>query len=767
MQSGIEKEFKTKQTQEGYVNRAREKYEGDCVRINSYTAQSTLIQGRDLEKVHMKLERAQQTVQANQRDYANFARLLKDTMQKWEHGWKGFCDTCQDLEEERIEFMKDNMWAYANAVSTVCVSDDESCEKLRLALEQLEVERDMENFVRDYGTGNAIPDPLPSPTTQALTRSRHPLSATSPMQSQPDPEPEPPVDMTGVGASAQASPPQRTGAQSRSSTRAQEYGQQTNADPQADPIDPTAVTMLKVGQNAYEVDLARDPQANGVLSASSNAANPHVGQDDDPLQRQLNDLRNPAGGGSVRRSGQWKPTQSQSTPGGSGLSPPPGAAQRNRDYRNSAEIVVGSYPPPGQPATSRPTSPNITNVHMRPPSQNGLPGPTSTVSVQNVLADYQQSLPGERKSVSRPASRANSISLPQGSSIMDRPLSSESGQAGIGAQGRSTSPQPYLPLARSVSPAMQGPPASNRNSFTRPPATGPVAGAGHARSGSNVRQGSISVPSQPAHQQRPTSPGIGIQLDPSGRVVADDMAAIYPRPTPQHLPAQQQPPFGAPPPVPAAQQQVQRRPSINTGVNGAPYPGGPQYGRPGQAPAPVYGQPPQQQYAPPVQPPQQQQYGAPQVQPGGFQQGYQQQQQQQQQPVYGQPPPGGALVQRGPSVSGYFPQQPPQPQSQALQQQQQQQYRAPSPRAPSPQPPQGGQPPPTGQYTDDGRGVLFYVKAMYNYRATIDEEFDFQEGDIIAVTATPEDGWWSGELLDETRRQPGRHIFPSNFVCLF
>lgn len=125
MQSAIEKDFKTKQTQEGYVNRAREKYEGDCVRINSYTAQSTLIQGRDLEKVHMKLERAQQTVQANQRDYANFARLLKDTMQKWEHSWKGFCDTCQDLEEERIEFMKDNMWAYANAVSTVCVSDDE------------------------------------------------------------------------------------------------------------------------------------------------------------------------------------------------------------------------------------------------------------------------------------------------------------------------------------------------------------------------------------------------------------------------------------------------------------------------------------------------------------------------------------------------------------------------------------------------------------------------------------------------------------------
>jgi len=59
------------------------------------------------------------------------------------------------------------------------------------------------------------------------------------------------------------------------------------------------------------------------------------------------------------------------------------------------------------------------------------------------------------------------------------------------------------------------------------------------------------------------------------------------------------------------------------------------------------------------------------------------------------------------------------------------------------------------------------VKALYDYTATIEEEFDFQAGDIIAVTATPEDGWWSGELLDEARRQKGRNVFPSNFVCLF
>ena len=59
------------------------------------------------------------------------------------------------------------------------------------------------------------------------------------------------------------------------------------------------------------------------------------------------------------------------------------------------------------------------------------------------------------------------------------------------------------------------------------------------------------------------------------------------------------------------------------------------------------------------------------------------------------------------------------------------------------------------------------VKAMYDYSASIEEEFDFQAGDVIAVTSTPEDGWWTGELLDDSRRVPGRTVFPSNFVCLF
>ncbi|KAG8914243.1 hypothetical protein FRC00_000242 [Tulasnella sp. 408] len=93
--------------------------------------------------------------------------------------------------------------------------------------------------------------------------------------------------------------------------------------------------------------------------------------------------------------------------------------------------------------------------------------------------------------------------------------------------------------------------------------------------------------------------------------------------------------------------------------------------------------------------------------------------------------------------------------------------RPPSPPTQAAPPPAQTNPSQMAQSTEEVPNVLFYVKALYDYKATIPEEFDFAAGDIIAVTATPDDGWWSGMLLDDTRRIPGRTVFPSNFVCLF
>lgn len=130
LQTPMEKRFKLKLMQESYVAKAREKYQSDCVRIDSYAKQIDVNPGKDVERLQAKLNRAKQTVQANEKDYAAFTEKLKDMSVAWESEWRQFCDESQTMEEQRMEFMKDTLWTYANLVSTVCVSDDVVCNNL-------------------------------------------------------------------------------------------------------------------------------------------------------------------------------------------------------------------------------------------------------------------------------------------------------------------------------------------------------------------------------------------------------------------------------------------------------------------------------------------------------------------------------------------------------------------------------------------------------------------------------------------------------------
>ena len=86
---------------------------------------------------------------------------------------------------------------------------------MRLALERMEAEKDMENFVRDYGIGNQIPDPpafvnyntpdaIPFSSSRRTSRPAQFVRATQRELSlrnsaEPDSE-EPSVNTAGIGA---------------------------------------------------------------------------------------------------------------------------------------------------------------------------------------------------------------------------------------------------------------------------------------------------------------------------------------------------------------------------------------------------------------------------------------------------------------------------------------------------------------------------------------------------------------------------------------
>ncbi|KZF19774.1 hypothetical protein L228DRAFT_263627 [Xylona heveae TC161] len=159
VQSCIEKLLRVKIQQTNTVTKTRDRYEQDCLKIKGYLAQGHMVMGHEERKNKAKLEKTQIQLATSSKEYESAVKILEETTGRWNREWKAACDKFQDLEEERLDFMKSSLWSFANIASTVCVSDDASCEKIRLSLEGCEVEKDINNFIREKGTGQEIPDP--------------------------------------------------------------------------------------------------------------------------------------------------------------------------------------------------------------------------------------------------------------------------------------------------------------------------------------------------------------------------------------------------------------------------------------------------------------------------------------------------------------------------------------------------------------------------------------------------------------------------------
>lgn len=117
-----------------------------------------MVMGQEEKKNKSRLEKAQVALTGSNAEYEAAIKALEETTGRWNRDWKAACDKFQDLEEERIDFVKSSCWTFANISSTVCVSDDASCEKVRISLEECEVEKDINSFIDENGTGQEIPD---------------------------------------------------------------------------------------------------------------------------------------------------------------------------------------------------------------------------------------------------------------------------------------------------------------------------------------------------------------------------------------------------------------------------------------------------------------------------------------------------------------------------------------------------------------------------------------------------------------------------------
>ncbi|GAA5907314.1 uncharacterized protein JCM6883_001168 [Sporobolomyces salmoneus] len=879
-QSAIEKTWKNMNNQREHVLKAKTKYENDAIQINSLHAQASLLQGRELDKATLKMDKVQQTVVVNERDYKNFVGVLKETTVNWNMAWKTFCDLVQDQEEERLEFIKGRMWDWANAQSTIAMAEDESAERTRTALEQCEPRLDIRIFVQRSATGNCIPDPLPfvdaarttphpkqgykiakfsrsstripgvkhSPSAvNDIARALHqqPTSATSsipPSASNPTNSARSPAADGGGGGHHRGSSSTSLGGGggiSRPASRSAQHPSNSNllvesissqsippsASQETTPTRPPPSNDLSsssrfapspnalrqshgTGENRsvsptpgstrpghinasafqnrppvastqppaqYSTSPSTSPRKPHAFSSSAAPASAPTATDDDnddPLLQALKVLQSTPAPVASPRSSRMSPNPTSV----SSHSPAPArplSSMGSRPANHRPQSSLGQNIP--QPSRSRPTSPAPVAAMMQPNS-NSQPPPSQSHS-QSMSVPYGQAFPGERagQSISRPGSRAgsnvsqnqyqpNRNSLASPSSVpnfqqQQRPTSpggeGGGGFAGVGARGRSPSPQPFIPESlRPRSPAV----AQQMQAQAQQQQTRPTSAYGHRP----------PVQQQPVQQSTPTNYGTrpvsnyGGPPPPQGYPQAQPpqthpYAAAAPQPSPYARTASPAPPgnggyvpsqhpySSVPPPPPSTttpsnSQHFSQQPHA---YSANPPPSlahsqsqaqtNPSYPYPSQTPSHSHHSPytpvpapssnivPQQQYVSSASP----------------------------------------SVQRTPSIHSGVGTASVVSQSPYQQQSQQSHVRATSVasvRAGSVPPP-----PPTGQYTEQGQPIIFYVNALFDYRAASNEEFSFSQGDVIAVTATDPDGWWQGLRVGD---QGPSKLFPSNFTEL-
>ncbi|KAJ3326517.1 hypothetical protein HDU76_012862 [Blyttiomyces sp. JEL0837] len=156
----VEKHLKLKSSMMSTVLKQKDKYEKYCNEVNQLMQTKPGLQPKEMEKVKAKLEKAQSNARSSDLEYLNSVEKLQDVHRKWEEDFRTACKECQKLEEDRIDYLRSTLWNYANMLSSLCVSDDESCERIRKSLERCVVDKDIDLFLDTSTTGTEVPPPL-------------------------------------------------------------------------------------------------------------------------------------------------------------------------------------------------------------------------------------------------------------------------------------------------------------------------------------------------------------------------------------------------------------------------------------------------------------------------------------------------------------------------------------------------------------------------------------------------------------------------------
>ncbi|KAH9507889.1 proline-serine-threonine phosphatase interacting protein [Bulinus truncatus] len=149
---------KTVQSEKTYVKKCS--YRDTTQATFKETSNSQQAQVKDIERAKSRFSKATEEAERADNQYKSAVMVLEESHKLWEHEMLTVCQSIQDLDEERIKFMRQEIQDTVNIDSQLALDIDRSCEAVREVMEKCDVASDIQAFISKYSTGETRPEPF-------------------------------------------------------------------------------------------------------------------------------------------------------------------------------------------------------------------------------------------------------------------------------------------------------------------------------------------------------------------------------------------------------------------------------------------------------------------------------------------------------------------------------------------------------------------------------------------------------------------------------
>ncbi|EDK39557.2 hypothetical protein PGUG_03655 [Meyerozyma guilliermondii ATCC 6260] len=137
------------------VEASRTKYQEECAQIKSLRLLVQTTWGKELEKNEAKLRKLTGS-NSSQKNYELALVKYRELDEIYVRDWSLALQDIYQLEIERIQTCKINCFGFCNHVATLCVDNDQAVDIARSAFASVTPPSDLDDFARNYGTGDKI-----------------------------------------------------------------------------------------------------------------------------------------------------------------------------------------------------------------------------------------------------------------------------------------------------------------------------------------------------------------------------------------------------------------------------------------------------------------------------------------------------------------------------------------------------------------------------------------------------------------------------------